>query len=516
MINPVFEKNIKALGQRRSNLVPPILAATSDPPVYSRRIAKNGQAVPAFADGVSCNSMYDPGREAAQITKDCADSGCVVFAGLGGGYHVREFLRANPVARCLVAESGFSAFRSLLEAVDVSDVLASPRVAVIPDCADESIPKLIASSYLPALQGNFRVVSLRPWQMHNEESFRALGALAKRGLEIVSADYSVQAHFGRLWMHNIMRNLQMLSQANRALPEFDTGKKAVVAAAGPGLEDSIPDLRERRSSYVIFSTDTAYGTLVANGIVPDAFVSIDAQLISARHAMHGLKPSVTVIMDLCGNPEIARVAKAAGCELIVTAGSHPLAKYAMSVSPLPEMDTSSGTVTVAALDAAHSCGFSDVMTVGADFAYVAGKPYARGTYLERQFYHTATRLVPAETSYDAIMFRTPVRARRDTGGITYNTDVLDRYSAAFAAYRGGNRWTKAMFRPFPYERFLSLYTSGVSILLSDTSGDDTILFTLLPFVAWRRSREDEEWKATGIAGALRLASGLIAGYTGLS
>lgn len=516
MINSVFEKNIKALGQRCPGLVPPILSAISDSPVYSRRIAKNGQPVPAFADGVSCNSTYDPGREAAQIAQDCADSGCVVFAGLGGGYHVREYLSANLVARCLVAEAGYPAFRSLLEVVDLSDILTNPRVTVVPDCADENIPLLIASSYLPALHGNFRVVPLRPWQMHNEDSFRALGVLAKRGLEIVSADYSVQAHFGRLWMHNAMRNLQMLPGANRSLPEFGAGKKAVVAAAGPGLEDSIPDLRARRSSYVIFSTDTAYGTLVAHDVIPDAFVSIDAQLISARHAMHGLKPSVTVIMDLCGNPEIARVARAAGCELIITAGSHPLSKYAMGVSPLPEMDTSSGTVTVAALDAAHSCGFSDVVTVGADFAYVAGKPYARGTYLERQFYHAATRLVPAETAYDSIMFRTPVRLRRDSGGITYTTDVLDRYADAFSAYRGGGRWTKAMFRPFPYERFISLYSSGLSILTKKMSGDDAILFTLLPFVAWRRSHDDDEWKASGVDGALRLASDLIAGYTATS
>ena len=90
---------------------------------------------------------------------------------------MREYLKANPVARCLVAESGFPAFRSLLGAVDLSDVLSNPRVTVVPNCADEAIPRMIASSYLPALHGSFRVVPLRPWQMHNEESFRALGAL---------------------------------------------------------------------------------------------------------------------------------------------------------------------------------------------------------------------------------------------------------------------------------------------------------------------------------------------------
>jgi hypothetical protein len=517
MDNTIFERNIHAFGSRYPDLLPSVLHAGSCADGgYSSRTSRNGYTVPVFHDGTACNSLYDPIRESTTILGDVTSDGCVLFAGIGGGFHIRAFLAAKPDGRCLVCEAGNAEFRSLLEVIDIVDLVEDARITIVPDCADEKWSALVASVWLPAIHGNFRVVTLRPWLQHFSGPFSALDERVRSAISAVSADYSVQAHFGKLWFRNALRNLQSIEGGNGHLPEFDLSKTAIVIAAGPGLESSIADLRANRGRYIIFTTDTAFGPLMAADIVPDVFVSIDAQLVSSRHIMPGLRPETTVIVDLCGNPEIPAKARARGCNVIVAAGGHPLARHAASFSPLPALATNSGTVTVAALDAAHACGFRNVQTVGADFAYVRGKPYARGTYLEEQFCSLSHRLSPSETLYDALMFRAPVRADKTQDGITYRTDVLDRYADAFAAHQGGISWNRFDFKPFPFARFIARYRSSLGTNGTIPSTEDPAFVALLPFLAWYRSAKGEKDEGALVAGAIRLASDLIAGYTELS
>ena len=100
-------------------------------------------------------------------------------------------------------------------------------------------------------------------------------------LKAISRDYSVQAHFGKIWMRNILLNLSSFS----ANPEIhcDTHRTAAVIAAGPSLDQTAGMLAAKRDSYYIISTDTAYGSLLRRGLTPDAVVSVDGQHISTTH-----------------------------------------------------------------------------------------------------------------------------------------------------------------------------------------------------------------------------------------
>jgi hypothetical protein len=493
-------------------------------PIYTGvRASKTGLPVPTYRDGSAAHSLYDPVKEAAQLARTFPDGAFVVFAGIGGGYHIREYLASHPGVACAVAESGTGNMDALRTLVDVSDIASDPRVTLIPDCTDESAVDVLSRAYVPALHGDFRVIALRSWQDRNEAAFDAFGTLVRRALDRVSADYSVQSHFGKLWFRNILLNLSACRDrpapihigrptVTRAVSR--TVKKAVIAAAGPSLEKALPSLRAEREAYAVFSTDTAFGTLMDSNIVPDYFVSVDAQAISARHVMRPLRPETTVIIDVCGNPDIGIEAARRGSPVVFAAGAHPLARYAARWGHLPLIDASSGTVTLAARQAARALGYEDVTLVGADFAYVGGKPYARGTYLDATFSKDSSRLAPAETLYTALMFRTEVRRTEENGTLTYTTDVLDRYALAAKEACGTRNagavdfWATEAGGGFPFDAFIASYRDELTRSLSTGSCHDDVLKTLLPLMAWRRDRNTSN--------VIKLALELIARYTAVS
>jgi hypothetical protein len=523
-----LEANVKALATRNPALAMRLSAMDDRVDAEGFRYpgvvqARNGAVVPRYGDGSTAHSLFDPEREAKGLVDSMVDAGFAVFAGIGGAYHVREFLSRNAENACLIAESGLPALGSLLRVIDLSDVIASDRVTVVADCTDPKEMNVLERIYIPSIHGNFTLTPLRSWQERNRVAWESLAKLVRDSLGRISSDYSVQAHFGRLWLRNFCANARLAEEMQAPMPRVGARRQAVIAAAGPSLEDALPDLRSRRESVTIFTTDTAWNTLADSGIVPDFFVSIDAQAVSSCHAMRSFEPGTVALIDICGNPALARRARECGTPVVFMAGGHPLARLASAYSPLPRIDTSSGTVTVAALDAARSLGFRDVALIGADFAYTGGKPYARGTYLDHAFGSVSSRVDTAESRYAGLMFRTDVVARTIGGRITYATETLDRYARAASEYVPSGLWREADFIPFPARRFFSAFRKELEDASRGHPNGHRAMTAVLPLAAWcGRSAGRNPRDASGdripraVDRAIQLALDMIAGYTGQS
>ena len=170
--NPVFEANIAALRSRDPVLADEIQKAidADDPSAFrysAAQRARNGSLVPLFRDGASAHSLFNPEREAAQLIDTMAETGFALFAGIGGAFHIREFLSRDSGRACLAAESSPMALASLFGLIDLSDVIADLRVTVIALRAGGEAGAILSRRYLPALHGNFRLVPLRSWQERN-------------------------------------------------------------------------------------------------------------------------------------------------------------------------------------------------------------------------------------------------------------------------------------------------------------------------------------------------------------
>ena len=396
-------------------------------------LSKDGNPVPVFSDGKPAHSRYSPVKEGIQFSSRLEKSGFFLVAGLCGAYHVNAMLNDFPEAKIIAVESCAGDVDFLrLNSENVKNLIASKKITVIPAEMTESA---LIQNYLPAVYGSFGFVELPSWKAANPSAAAKIEAAVKNALKKIAADFSVQANFGKLWQRNILLNLKYVLQGVK--PVFPTHKTAFVAAAGPSLDSKIEYIKMRRNDFYIISTDTAYSTLRAHGIFCDAVCSLDGQAVSCAHFYGELCDKTLFVFDLCAQHSAVKRAVKSNANIIFSSSGHPLAKYAeqtQSGCSFVEAGSGAGTVTIMAADFAAKAGFEKILVAGADFAYIGGKPYAKGTYLDKIYASIQNRLSGIEEQFCRLMFRTPLKYESNLA----KTEILDSYRDDFENWASVN------------------------------------------------------------------------------
>lgn len=454
--------------------------------------AKNGSPVPVFTNGRTFFSTYNPERDAENFCtaheQAFSNAGCILVGGIGNGLHLIKLSNTYPEKLIIAFEAddlSLSFSRQHIE--DISGrkiILTSPR----------NLSETLLQNYLPSLCGNFAFAAVRSWSDF-------LGAKADEFIQQIneiisdiSADYSVQAQFGKIWHRNILTNLKLFytldNERRFNYTTFDAAhRKAAVIGAGPSLDESIHLLSFHRTEYCIFATDTSFGPLLAEGIKPDFVVTVDSQHISEKHFTGHSLEGIVIAADLTANTAIVHHALDEKSQVLYFHNNHPLPLLFdswlaesghSSESPFPLIDSGAGTVLHAAADLARKLGFQDVVFFGADFSYSRGKAYTKGTYLEQLYALEANRTGTAETAYSKLMFRTPLIPMNDT---SCTTEILSRYRHALENYMASDVQVlqKSSYptdiRPL-FNGFLSWYLEKLQ------KKDKKVLFSVLPLAAW--------------------------------
>lgn len=512
MSGEIFSSNLASLRKVNPALADMLAGVVSDDTYSGSILTRSGHPVPCYGDGTPANSRYDPETEADRTIADLGDASFVLFLGIAGAFQIRAFLQKNPGAYCAAAEKSLPALRSLLESVALDDILSSSRVYLLKDCLPDTLMAQLPARYLPAVHGSFATCSFRSWTSRFFSS--SVQDAISSVLAAVGRDYSVQAHFGRIWFSNFLKNMhEMRGRFVTELPGISRDRSAIIAAAGPSLEKDLQEIVANRDRYCVFSTDTACGTLAGYGIVPDYYVTIDPQHYSSWHLFRPPEPETVFLADCVSNPAAVQRALSYGARVILFAGGHPLSRMAANCSPLPVLDTASGTVTGAARNAAIALGYDNPRVIGADFAYTHGKPYARNTYLSELFDSSSQRTASAESAFTALMFRSAVERTHDAGGWTYHTEVMRSYKQAMNTAIQPIRWTDDTFSAFPVDEFLGRLTRGLKEILSNDTGHTDWYTAMLPFFAWFQRHHAIHPGENGRKKAIQLALDMIAGYT---
>lgn len=474
--------------------------------IYSSSIlSKTNLPIPLFCDGTSMHSKYDPEKESSQFGDTLqSDIGCVLVAGIGAGYHISSLIAKKPSLQIIACEYDKESLEFCMQFPLVNSLSKKDTVIF---CTIESVEKTIISTYLPAVHGGFAFLPQRVW-MDKTNQNTSLPEIVQKALSAISADYSVQTHFGRLWQRNILLNVQQINGISIHAP--DNRKTAAIIAAGPSLDNTVSLLKDKRSDYYIISTDTAYGTLLLNNISPDVVISVDGQPVSKTHfyiCPNKTKESYDTlfVFDLCASPEAVQLVRSRGYKSFFIQSGHPLSSIASKISSIPYLNTGSGTVTIAACDWARLIGFTKIKLFGADFSYSNGKPYAKGTYLDRRFYTEDSRLQTAENFFDALLFRTPLLAaaqESDFSGVLKNrctTEVLVSYRKTLLEWAASNSFEHSgggMFtakvnaiqaksisqNSFAYDKFAILWKQFI---------DQKTYCSLFPYIAWMKKFRPE-------------------------
>lgn len=449
-MSSLFLSNIRALARRHPGLAKMVEQAPTASGLTLAR-ARNGELVPVLRVSgrpTALHSLFDPSREAMRLrdalTHETADGlvrskgepGFLLFAGLGGGYQIRAFLDLPGLRSALVVEHDPTHLRALFSMIDLAFLLSDTRIHFLVDPTPDDLSAWIRSIYLPAVMGGFLSVPLRPRVRSEPAFFESAIRAARAALDETARDYSVQASFGRLWTRNIIVNLSLLSQSpGSAIPNID---EAIVTAAGPSLEAQLEQLSGLRPKRYLIATDTSLPALLACHLLPDAVLTIDCQNFSYHHYLSGIPPSTRLFYELASPPSVVRLTK----NRSAVAGGHPLSMLTASrFSGIPQIDTSGGNVTHAAVSLAMELGARHVHLFGADFSYPFGKPYARGTYLHVYFGERQRRTATFESGFSEIIFRNTTLGREAIeGGFRYTTGTLlayrDRLEALLAAAPG--------------------------------------------------------------------------------
>ncbi|MDR2541987.1 MAG: DUF115 domain-containing protein [Treponema sp.] len=503
--------------------------------VFSK--SRTGEIVPALIQGNKpLHSMIDPKREAQRIVSEIRQDSFVICLGLGGGFIPQAVLEHSNAHVCVI-DFDKDSINELFANKNYTELLKNERFSLLVDPSCEEIKTFILEQYKPALFGHLKTIPLRTRIDINIPLFDSAISSIKEAIEIVSRDYSVQAHFGKRMFSNIIRNVVTMNN-NFFYKENMNIHKAAIVAAGPSLNTQLPLVAKlKQDGVIIISTDTALPVLAHNKIKPDIIVSIDCQHIGFRHfactnERHLLK-NIPIVFDITSPPVLIGFTT----RPVFFSSGHPLARYiANNWKPLPFLDMSGVNVTYACLSLAEYLKIQHITFFGADFSYIKSESYARGTYMYPYFEKKQTRLLPLESQFSKFLYRTPFLPPEDSNANNknyYETSTLRNYRkkleekisqmpAEFVCTKGlgaavsinkeqiieNNRplgFEQLSINPAPKNlsasEFLERYRDDIAALPPAGERENyfkrlntkqiQIFTTLLPYMAWVRKRNPE-------------------------
>ncbi len=405
--------------------------------------AKNSLEVPIFASGKAAHSKYAPQREAENFAPE--KNGEIFFAvvlGAAGGFHLQSLLRRNPGCKILAIEKSQEDLDFLKENVPlIKKLFEDKRIVFCAADQEGAAESALSQNYFPAHYGNLEILTLRSWSQEAGQDFETIIKRIKALLPSISADYSTQARFGRLWSKNIFCNLRVLKKIQEkkqeafCVSQSDLQKTAAVIAAGPSLDQTADLIKQERNKYFVIATDTALKSFARRKIKVDAVVSIDAQFLSAEHFYACDCKGMIFVLDLGADSSIANYALNNNGKLIFANSGHPLISFASAFckNPFPRLQSGGGTVAISAVDFALQCGFKNVKIFGADFGYSRGKAYAKGSYLDDLYQCKQSRIDSAESAWTRLMFRSQLKKNERS---ILQSPVLLRYQETMESFLG--------------------------------------------------------------------------------
>jgi len=400
---------------------------------YVFQKSRSGETVPALClpQGTQpLHSMVDPKREAHRLVSALGpDTGFIIFFGLGGGFLPEAALKLTD-AFVIVIDFNKDAIAQLTANKDYSKLFKNNRFILLTDPSSYEIKSCILEHYKPALHGGIKTIPLRQRIEIDKPLFDCAAAAIHEVIEIITSDYSVQAHFGIRWFSNIIRNIKTIDTGEQPNSVFAEHNEAAIVAAGPSLDTQIQSLAElKKRGVFIISSDTALPVLTHNGIQPDVVVSIDCQHISYYHFLNAginINSNIPLVLDIASPPLLSGFT---GFKPVFFSGGHPLVRYLSNTwRSFPVLDTSGANVTYTCLSLAEYCGIKRITIFGADFSYVGSQTYARGTYVYPYFHKRQNRLSPLEAQFSKLLYRSPfLTDSQNTTKNYYETSSLRFY-----------------------------------------------------------------------------------------
>ncbi len=352
---------------------------------------------------VQLHSRYRPLEEAERTVDTLVSAATLVVMGMGGMFVPRQYLKRYSHSSVLAVERDASTVRALLEILDLSDLFKTGRLRIADD--ENTLFSQLTSLHQPAIQDGIVTYTLRAWteRKRNHHIFGEYHRQLQENLRHIAGEYRTMSHYGRSWFIHTLKNTLQINWSDvvpsvEAVGHIMRSAPTRIVAAGPSLDVAFHRISEERSSggnrnNII--VDTALPAITGRNLPCVGVVTLDPQGWSPLH-FRSLRTRVPFLWaDLGVSPLLQKWAD----HFLPLGSNHPLHRLlARSGFPLFHIP-GSRNVSETAARIVHVLGGTIGDVIGDDFAYPAGKTYARGTYHYGIARGMSSRIYPEETFF---------------------------------------------------------------------------------------------------------------------
>lgn len=310
-------------------------------------------------------------KKAFEEAKNTPSSRHVVF-GIGIGYLFKECCERSK-GKVFLYEPNLEILRVTLELVDFSKELSQENVFIASEI--EKFKDLYNQNYTYKANSSFLALNSYRYSLYAKETKDIMerinvivGTCALTYNNLIGKDL--------VPIETIFKNLPYTLNATPLcdLKDIYKGKTALVISAGPTLDLNIETIKKNRDKLIIFCVGTAFKSLMSKGITPD-FVNIIENDDSSGQLLGCDLSDVNLILEpYTHNATYLLKVKR---NFLYASNNCDVNNYWAS---LTGVDISQylvkGTVSYAALASAKMLGFSKLILVGQDLAYLNNQCYS--------------------------------------------------------------------------------------------------------------------------------------------
>ncbi len=395
--SPTYRCNLQALETYHSQLAETLREPFEAPHLLFQMTPSGAPTlIVAEADGtrLALHRIEDPVAEAQawaeQQDRSAWERPLRILLGTGLGYPllaVRPHLRPGTIT--VAIEPDPAVFQRALAVCDLTEMLASPDIRWVVGDAPRAVERALdepAVSHRLAASG--LIVLGQPTLLHHYRAYS--GSLAKtieRTRNNLGLRIQTRVRIAQTILTHLTANIGRIPRGGgiRTLQDRYATQPAIVAAAGPSLNEALPVLKKHQRHAAIIAVDTTYPVLRAAGIEPLVVVALDPTPENALR-LKGIERPRTILAAYPGvHPDIVRPFddRVIWFDLYAESSGDQRARPTsllehLGVSPILGSLFTPGSTTHGALALAKHFGCAPIICTGLDLGYPDERDYADG------------------------------------------------------------------------------------------------------------------------------------------
>jgi hypothetical protein len=327
--------------------------------------------------------------------------------GLGNGAFAREMLKKIKVdGALLIYEPCADLFFYVLEHYDMTDILGATNVSVTVEGINDNEILNLLGFHVDWLNLKSQISFSHPQYdrifINSRNLFyKTLQDNNNRAVVNKNTDVAISHRL----ITNTLNNLKHVTKSNLVtdlVGKFSKDIPAIIVAAGPSLDKNIMELKRAKGKSVIFAVDSAVKYMLAHDIIPDFIVTLDPKK-ALKHLRDPRCRDITMFSRIDSRPENLDMNNK---NIIFYNLEGYIKKLYTKLGKKTGSLHSGGSVATGAFSICETLGFSRIILVGQDLAYLGDSTHAGGLKVDVSNAGSTIEIVediygnPIKTRYD--------------------------------------------------------------------------------------------------------------------